>query len=162
MMEQTDNFFDPDTGFFNSNPDIKIAAVLGEDVDNPKQTFKKVENIFDNRINVLSKQTFEIKKTADTQMEEAHSINADIDGAFDEIENELYHKIKTLFSDFEKQNEDLNAQNLMLQKYLTQLTKEKMDLLVQINLAMNRLDSIENYLGIDIANKRLKKGFNKK
>ena len=37
------------------------------------------------------------------------------------------------------------------------LTKEKMDLLVQINLCMTRLDEIEKYLGINIANKRNKK-----
>ena len=47
--------------------------------------------------------------------------------------------------------------NLLLQKYLTSLTKEKMDLLVQINLCMTRLDEIEKYLGINIANKRNKK-----
>ena len=56
-----------------------------------------------------------------------------------------------------KQNNNLNSQNLLLQKYLTQLTKEKMGLLVQINLCMNRLDNIEKYLGINIAAKRMKK-----
>ena len=81
---------------------------------------------------------------------------------FDNIENELYYKIKSLFSDFEKQNEQLNAQNLLLQRYLTQLTKEKMDLLVQINIAMNKLDNVEKFLGINIANKRMKKNLNKK
>ena len=57
---------------------------------------------------------------------------------------------------FFKENEKLNSENLLLQKYLTSLTKEKMDLLVQINLCMNRLDEIEKYLGINIANKRNK------
>ena len=74
----------------------------------------------------------------------------------------MYYKIKSLFSDFEKQNEQLNAQNLLLQRYLTQLTKEKMDLLVQINIAMNKLDNVEKFLGINIANKRMKKNLNKK
>lgn len=55
---------------------------------------------------------------------------------------------------FFKENEKLNSENLLLQKYLTSLTKEKMDLLVQINLCM---DEIEKYLGINIANKRNKK-----
>ena len=32
-----------------------------------------------------------------------------------------------------------------------------MDLLVQINLCMQRLDNLEKFLGISIANKRMKK-----
>ena len=105
---------------------------------------------------------FDIRKIADAQVEESNGLNKEIDDNFDNIENELYYKIKTLFSDFEKQNDELNAQNLLLQKYLTQLTKEKMDLLVQINIAMNKLDNIEKFLGINIANKRMKKSLNKK
>ena len=84
------------------------------------------------------------------------------DDYFDNSENDLYYRIKNLFGDFEKQNDDLNSQNLLLQKYLTQLTKEKMDLLVQINLCMNRLDNIEKYLGINIAAKRMKKNLTNK
>jgi hypothetical protein len=37
-----------------------------------------------------------------------------------------------------------------------------MDLLVQINLCMTRLDNIEKYLGINIAAKRMKKNLAKK
>lgn len=161
-MEQTDNFYDTETGMFIINPEVKMAHILGEDVDNPKATFRKIENIFDNRINLLSKQFFDIRKIADSQVEECNRLNKEIDSNFDNIENELYYKIKSLFSDFEKQNEQLNAQNLLLQKYLTQLTKEKMDLLVQINIAMNKLDNVEKFLGINIANKRMKKNLNKK
>ena len=60
-------------------------------------------------------------------------------------------------SEFFKENDKLNSENLLLQKYLTALTKDKMDLLVQINLCMNRLDQLEKYLGINIAAKRTKK-----
>ena len=162
MEQQVDHFYDEDTGMFIINPEVKMAHVLGEDVDNPKATFRKIENIFDNRINLLSKAFFDIRKIADAQIEESNGLNKEIDDNFDNIENELYYKIKTLFSDFEKQNDELNAQNLLLQKYLTQLTKEKMDLLVQINIAMNKLDNIEKFLGINIANKRMKKSLNKK
>ena len=76
---------------------------------------------------------------------------------FDNIENELYYKLTDMAGAFFKENEKLNSENLLLQKYLTSLTKEKMDLLVQINLCMTRLDEIEKYLGINIANKRNKK-----
>ena len=96
------------------------------------------------------------------QKEDFGSLHKDIDDYFDNSENDLYYRIKNLFGDFEKQNDDLNSQNLLLQKYLTQLTKEKMDLLVQINLCMNRLDNIEKYLGINIAAKRMKKNLTNK
>lgn len=69
----------------------------------------------------------------------------------------MYYKLKDMAGAFFKENEKLNSENLLLQKYLTSLTKEKMDLLVQINLCMTRLDEIEKYLGINIANKRNKK-----
>ena len=82
---------------------------------------------------------------------------SEIKDTFDNIENEMYYKLKGIAADFFKENERLNSDNLLLQKYLTTLTKEKMDLLVQINLCMNRLDELEKYLGINIANKRNKK-----
>ena len=126
-MEITDNFYDQEKGEFQTGDDMKLAHILGDDIDNPKYNMEK-----------------------------------DIDNIFDNSEQELYFRIKTLFDDFEKQNNNLNSQNLLLQKYLTQLTKEKMDLLVQINLCMQRLDNLEKFLGISIANKRMKKTFNKK
>ena len=138
-MEMNDNFYDKDKGEFNTGEDMKIAKILGDDIDNPKYTFRIIESITDKRIETLS----------------------DIDNIFDNIEQELYYRIKTLFEDFDKQSNNLNSQNLLLQKYLTQLTKDKMDLLVQINLCMQRLDSLEKFLGISIANKRMKKTFNK-
>ena len=129
---------------------MKIAKILGDDIDNPKYTFRIIENITDKRIESLSKKFYEIKKEGDS-----HKLD------FDNIEQELYYRIKTLFEDFDKQSNNLNSQNLLLQKYLTQLTKDKMDLLVQINLCMQRLDNLEKFLGISIANKRMKKTFNK-
>ena len=110
MEQQVDHFYDEDTGMFIINPEVKMAHVLGEDVDNPKATFRKIENIFDNRINLLSKAFFDIRKIADAQVEESNGLNKEIDDNFDNIENELYYKIKTLFSDFEKQNDQRSIQ----------------------------------------------------
>ena len=40
----------------------------------------------------------------------------DTENIFDNIEQELYYCIKIPFDDFEKQNNNLNSQNLLLQK----------------------------------------------
>ncbi len=157
-----DYFYDADRDIFNVSDDMKVTHILGDEIDNPIYTFRLIESIADKRIELLNKKFYEVKKKTDNQKEDFGSLHKDIDDYFDNSENDLYYRIKNLFGDFEKQNDDLNSQNLLLQKYLTQLTKEKMDLLVQINLCMNRLDNIEKYLGINIAAKRMKKNLTNK
>ena len=157
-----DYFYDADRDIFNVSDDMKVTHILGDEIDNPIYTFRLIESIADKRIELLNKKFYEVKKKTDNQKEDFGSLHKDIDDYFDNSENDLYYRIKNLFGDFEKLNDDLNSQNLLLQKYLTQLTKEKMDLLVQINLCMNRLDNIEKYLGINIAAKRMKKNLTNK
>ena len=150
--------YDEDTGLFRTDdPDLRMANYLGEDVDNPIVSFKHIENIFDDRINLLSSKLFDLKKSQGNQKNDLENFSKDIKDNFDNIENELYYKLKDMASEFFKENDKLNSENLLLQKYLTALTKDKMDLLVQINLCMNRLDQLEKYLGINIAAKRTKK-----
>ena len=161
-MDINANFYDPDKGEFSTGDDMKIAHILGDEIDDPKYTFKTIESVTDKRIDMLSKKFYEIKKLSETQKIEFESLEKDIEDTFDNSEQGLYFRIKSLFDEFEKQNSNLNSQNLLLQKYLTQLTKEKMDLLVQINYCMQRLDNLEKFLGISIASKRMKKTFNKK
>ena len=153
-MGDEEEFYDEKEGYFKINPEINVAHLLGEDVDKPRETFRKVENICDRRINQLSKVMYMLRKESELQKEETGQLDNLVEKEFDEMENDLYYRIKNLFGDFERKNEELIAQNLMLQKYLTQLTKEKMDLLVQINVCMNKLDNIENYMGINLAQKR--------
>ena len=151
-------FYDEDTGLFRTDdPDLRMANYLGEDVDNPIVSFKHIENIFDDRINLMSSKLFDLKKSQGNQKNDLENFSKDIKDNFDNIENELYYKLKDMASEFFKENDKLNSENLLLQKYLTALTKDKMDLLVQINLCMNRLDQLEKYLGINIAAKRTKK-----
>ena len=157
-----DYFYDADKNIFNTSENMKVAHILGDEIDNPIYTFRLIESIADKRIELLNKKFYEVRKNADGQKGDFGSLHKDIDDTFDNSENDLYYRIKNLFGDFEKLNDDLNSQNLLLQKYLTQLTKEKMDLLIQINLCMNRLDNIEKYLGINIAAKRMKKNLTKK
>ena len=151
-------FYDEDTGLFRTDDhDLSMANYLGEDVDNPIVSFKHIENIFDERINLLSSKLFDLKKSQGNQKNDLENFSKDIKDNFDNIENELYYKLKDMASEFFKENDKLNSENLLLQKYLTALTKDKMDLLVQINMCMNRLDQLEKYLGINLAAKRTKK-----
>lgn len=154
-------FYDEESGQFRINdPDLVVAKHLGEDIDNPIVSFRNAENVYDDRINQLSSKLFELKKSQMNQKNEMENFSNEIKDNFDTIENELYYKLKDMAAEFFKENDKLNSENLLLQKYLTSLTKEKMDLLVQINLCMNRLDELEKYLGINIANKRNKKTLN--
>ena len=58
-------FYDEDTGVFRTNePDMKLAVHLGEDVDNPLGNFRHAENVYDDRINLLSSKLFDIKKVS--------------------------------------------------------------------------------------------------
>ena len=61
-MDMNDNFYDKDKGEFNTGEDMKIAKILGDDIDNPKYTFRIIESITDKRIESLSKKFYEIKR----------------------------------------------------------------------------------------------------
>ncbi|MCQ2819244.1 MAG: hypothetical protein MJ252_18430 [archaeon] len=157
-----ESFYDPEEDVFKFGPNTYKAPLLGEDVDNPLENFHNVISVCDERINILSKVLFNLKKKGGSNKEDLVNLTNSIVDNFDNIENGLYFRIKNLFSDFEKKNEELNAQNLLLQKHLTKLTKEKMDLLIEINKLMQKLDKIEQFLGINIEGKRTKKGMSKK
>ena len=157
-----ESFYDPEEDMFKINQNTFKAPLLGEDVDNPIANFHTVENICDERINLLSKVLYNLKKKGGNNADDIMNLTNNVSDVFDNIENGLYFRIKNLFSDFEKKNDELNAQNLLLQKHLTKLTKEKMDLLIEINKCMQKLDQIENFLGINIEAKRTKKAISKK
>lgn len=153
----SDPFWDAEEEVFRINENTKIAHLLGEEIENPNITFHKVENICDERIGLLSNALYGLKKKSGNFSDDMMNLTNNINKNFEDIENSLYFKVKNLFNDFETQNEELNAKNLLLQKHLTKLTKEKMDILIQINLCMQQLDKIESFLGINIESKRTKK-----
>ena len=154
-----DSFYDKEEDLFKITPNTKLAHLLGEEVDtpNPSETFHKVENICDERIKKLSEMLFNLKKKGGNNSDEMEILSKNIADNFDDIEKILYYRIRDMFSDFERKNNDLNAKNLLLQKHLTKLTKEKMDILIQINLLVQKLDKIEQFLGINIESKKNKK-----
>lgn len=157
-----ENFYDKDEAVFKITNNTRVAHLLGEDIDNPSESFHKVENVCDTRIKLLNQMLFNLKKKGGNNTDEMLSLTNQMNTNFDKIENSLYYRIQNLFSIFETKNEQLNAKNLFLQKHLTKLTKEKMDILIQINICMTKLDKIEEFLGINIEEKRKKKGTIKK
>ena len=73
----------------------------------------------------------------------------------DNIEKEFYFSVKENFNKLIEEIEEQKSYNLLLQKQLTALKKEKVDLQHQVTLLNTRLDSIEKDLGISL--KRTKK-----
>ena len=88
-MEMNDNFYDKDKGEFNTGEDMKIAKVLGDDIDNPKYTFRLIESITDKRIESLSKKFYEIKKESDSHKLDFDNMGTDIDN--------IYYLLKVFF-----------------------------------------------------------------
>jgi hypothetical protein len=73
------------------------------------------------------------------------------------IENDNYYEIKKYFSNLLENIEEQKSYNLLLQKQITSLKKEKVDLMSQITMLNQRLDDVEKTLGINLGNKRGKK-----
>jgi hypothetical protein len=80
-------------------------------------------------------------------------VNNDIDA----IENEYFYDIKKNITLLHEGLDDLDAYNLLLQKQITTLKKEKVDIILQISAENDKLDRVEKDLGINIAAKRGKK-----
>lgn len=81
------------------------------------------------------------------------SIKRDIEN----IENDNYYEIKKYFSNLLESIEEQKSYNLLLQKQITSLKKEKVDIMTQISQLNLKLDDIEKDLGINLNMKRGKK-----
>lgn len=75
----------------------------------------------------------------------------------DNLENDSYVEIKTTFIKCGDEIEDQKSYNLLLQKQITTLKKEKVDLSISVNNLNAKLDKIEKDLGIVVNAKRIKK-----
>jgi len=84
-----------------------------------------------------------------------NNIKMDIEIEADNIEKEFYFTVKENFNKLIEEIEEQKSYNLLLQKQLTTLKKEKVDLQHQVQILNNKLDSIEKDLGISL--KRTKK-----
>ena len=50
MNEVTDGFYDQEKGELQTGDDMKVAHSFGDDIDNPKYTYRLIESITDKRI----------------------------------------------------------------------------------------------------------------
>ena len=141
----------------NTSEEVKIAQILGEEVDNPKITFRAIETVLDDRISTLSNKLYTFVKDYDKDNQGFDNLEKDANNEIDGIENEYFYEIKKHVSGLHEGLDEMDAYSLLLQKQITTLKKEKVDLNVQINMMNIKLDNIEKDLGINIAAKRAKK-----
>ena len=74
----------------------------------------------------------------------------DIEIEADNIEKEFYFTVKENFNKLIEDIEEQKSYNLLLQKQLTTLKKEKVDLQHQVTVLNFKIDAIEKDLGINI------------
>ncbi len=75
----------------------------------------------------------------------------------DNLENDCFVDIKNSFIKCTDDIDDQKSYNLLLQKQITTLKKEKVDISISINNLNSKLDGVEKDLGISINAKRTKK-----
>ena len=155
LIERLPKFYDEEVEAFNLSEELRLATLLGEDIDNPKITFKTLEVLLDDRIRDLDKRLQEYKKQFDAEKTKFDNIKLEIEIEADNIEKEFYFTVKENFNKLIEEIEEQKSYNLLLQKQLTSLKKEKVDLQHQVTLLNTKLDSIEKDLGISL--KRTKK-----
>lgn len=131
--------------------------MLGENVDNPKITFRAIEDLIEKRIENLSSRLFSFIKDSDKDSVVLEKLEDDIKNDIDNVDREYYYMIKQQCENLILQVDEYDAKNQLLQKQITSLIKEKNELLNRIKELNNRLDDIEKDLGINIAAKRAKK-----
>ena len=89
------------------------------------------------------------------EKEKFNNIKMDIEIEADNIEKEFYFTVKENFNKLIEDIEEQKSYNLLLQKQLTTLKKEKVDLQHQVTVLNFKIDAIEKDLGISL--KRTKK-----
>lgn len=131
--------------------------MLGEEVDNPKVTFRGTETVLEERIGILSKILYDFIKEYDKDKNYFDNLDQKVNIDIDAVENEYFYDIKKKITTLHEGLDDLEAYNLLLQKQITTLKKEKVDFILQITALNEKLDRLEKELGINIAAKRTKK-----
>ena len=97
----------------------------------------------------------EFKKQFNVEKQKFDTIKVEIEIEADNIEKEFYFTVKENFNKLIEEIEEQKSYNLLLQKQLTSLKKEKVDLQHQVNILNTKIDAIEKDLGISL--KRIKK-----
>ena len=153
---QQDPFFDNKTETFITGTELKIHRHLGEELENPKLNFITAENILDNRIKKLQDMLFLYIDNFESDKKRHNEINSEAQIHLEAFEKDMYFRIK---GNFETLADDINEQkslNLLNQKQITNLKKEKNENTLEMNKLHDRLDNIEKVLGINLKEKREK------
>jgi hypothetical protein len=136
---------------------MKVASLLGEDVANPKITFRSIEGLLDERISLLSKKLYDYTREHDKEKQLYENLESEADNDLEDIESDLFFRIKNSITNLHVDVDKLDSESLLLQKQITTIKKEKVDLINQLNGLNVKLDNLERDLGINISAKRAKK-----
>lgn len=153
---QQDPFYDNKYELFNTGNELKIHRHLGEDIENPKLSFITAELILENRIKKLQEMLYTYIDNFESEQKRHKEINSEAQIHLDTFEKDMYFSIK---GNFETLSNDINEQkslNLLNQKQITNLKKEKNENMLEMNKLHSRLDNIEKVLGINLKEKREK------
>ena len=108
----------------------------------------------------MSKRLYLFIKEFDKERQSYIDVEQDARQEVDNLENEFYYVIKEYFNKLAEEMEEEKSYNLLLQKQITMLKKEKVDLSIMINNLNSKVDCIEKDLGISLQTKRQKKKWN--
>jgi hypothetical protein len=157
MLNRLESFYNEDTDTFNTGPNLKIAQYLGEDIDNPKITFHEINIVIEDRIKELTKRLQVFIKDFDKDQQNYLQSVSLCKIEIDNLENDCYVELKNCFIKCTDEIENQKSYNLLLQKQLTTLKKEKNDSGDSVISMNNKLDKLEKDLGIIVNAKRIKK-----
>lgn len=155
-------FYDDKLGLFNTTDETRVVKFLGEELDHPVFSFTKVETILEDRIKDLQKFHYNEVKSFKNEKKIFEDIMTDAINDVKVLEKDLYFRIK---GNFETMANDINEQkslNLVYQRQITSLKKEKNEISLELKGLINRLDELEKTLGINIKDKRENQEKNKK
>ena len=148
------DFYDEEKRIFNVDRENKVSNYLGEEIENPKYNFTQVEQIIQNRIKDLQTHLYNLIKNFVEEKKIYDELASDADNDADVLRSDVAFKIK---GNFETMFNDMNEQlslNLLYQKQITSLKKEKNETLLVIKKISERCDELEKALGVNIKDKR--------
>lgn len=85
------------------------------------------------------------------------NVQTDCNKHIENIEGEYYYAIREHFNKLMEEIDEQKSYNLLLQKQITSMKKEKNELKMQIDDMNYKLDKVEKDLGINLQAKRGKK-----
>ena len=151
---EKDKFYDKHLKMFHTEEHLKIHPELGENIKDPKYSFTQAENIIEGRIKMIQDRLYDFITTFNEEKKRNKDIITDAECNLGVMHKEAYFEIK---GNFENLNDKINEQkslNLLNQKQITALKKEKNEKTLEMNKLHERLNKIEDVLGINLKDKK--------